>query len=555
MNTHISLCVTGAMLAAALAAPGTASASAYPAAQSRVIKRQPSVQTKTLLESAPLQLPGYSIWREESSREEEYRFRTGEGSMRRIGFLRRTEFHIEGDAEPSTAEELIGRYAGRMDDAGAEVLYRDDERATFHMITGEMESWVEVRTTDDGYIVTVIDDISSSDLRNMEWQVAPAGSLAEASALHPTLHPGSDLSIAEIEALRPPMVTYHVSADVGYGGDGSEEAPFGTIARALEHAGALEAMKVRVILHFGIYDESVTITRATDIIGQEPIPKIRGTIDGAGRNLRLENIEVREAPDYGILQAGGALEMTNCRTVGPRRSNDDPASGRGLKLSGGATATLSSCVFRSNEGQALLLTGSGTKATCSDLQASYNQVHPLAAQNTAESGEADGTACIEAVNGAKLQMEEFDLVDNEYIGVLIRDDAKAHMRNGRFEGTIALGNYGGFNLLVKSGSHIELRHIVTSNSTCGVFLIGSWMRVIDIEVIGNSFGFACHEPPEGYVLETCLYAYEENVWMDDNGINFETPGAVGVPDPVGVIEEGEEETVDLDACCPEVPWE
>ena len=349
------------------------------------------------------------------------------------------------------------------------------------------------------------------------------------------------------------MVTYFVAADAGDGGDGTEEDPFGSIARAFEHAEALSAMKVRVMLAFGDYEEDIVITRSTDLIGDGNIPKIRGTIDGAGHGLMLENLEIREAQDTGVRQEGGTLEMTNCRVVRTHRSADDRSSGRGVVLSGGATAVIAGCAFRSNEGQALLVTGEGTKATCSDLYATYNQAHPAAAEYAAENNDVSGTGCIEVSNGAKLQMEEFDLSGNECFGVLVRDGSSAHLRSGRIDGTKDSGNYGGFNLVVLRECRIELRHFITSNADCGLHMFHSTLRVVDIELIGNSIGISFQEPPEGYDMAACLYAFENNIWMQDNAINFDGT-ALTVPDAGDIAGDGESGE-EAEPWCPEVPWE
>ena len=558
MNTIIIIFGIAAIQSAAVYAaprhePAVIRSAEAPEAHARqtVSKIRPAVSARVALKPGPLVLPGYIVWSEESSREEKHEFRTDEGGVERIGRLRRTEFHASGETGRLSPEAIIEEYSDKMEEAGAEVLYRDDGRATFRMLTGDLESWIEVVAIEEGYRVTVVDDIPASELSDAEIQVVPGRRPPDIGVVHPAIRPESDLSTADIQALRPPMVTYHVSAEAGDEGDGSEAGPFRTVSRALEHAETLQAMKVRVILHSGVYDESINITRATDIIGCEPVPKIKGTIDGGGRNLRLEKIEVREAIEQGVRQDGGTLEMTGCRIVGTRRSGGDPSSGRGLTLSGGATAVLSGCVFRSNEGQAILLTGTGTRATCSDLQAAYNRVHPDAAQNAADNNDVSGTGCIEVSDGAKFQMEEFDLVGNEYIGLQLRGGSSAHLRYGRIDGTENLDNYGGYNLAVFDGSHIELQHIVTSNGTCGLFIVASWLRVIDIELIGNSIGIACWEPPDGYDLGACLYASEGNIRMENNGINFDSPGAITVPDHTDILGDAG----DAEPNCPEVPWE
>ena len=518
-------------------------------AQTALNKREKKVVSAKRTRPVVRQIPGYIVWSDGSSREAAYGFRTGDGRVERSGFKRHIEFRVvEGEKRVSPAE-LIEIYTGELEQVGAKVLFRDDERLTVSLDIDGHESWVEVAATDGGYTVTVVEDISASDVSG---STTVTGSLKDVSIAYPVLHPGSDISDADLSSMRPPMVTYFIAADAGDGGDGTEEDPFGSIARAFEHAEALEAMKVRVMLAFGDYEGDIVIMRRTDLIGHGGVPKIRGTIDGDGRGLMLENLEIREAQDTGVRQEGGTLEMTNCRIVGTRRSSDR-SSGRGVRLSGGATAVITDCVFRSNEGQALLVTGEGTKATCSDLQATYNQVHPSAREYAAENNDVSGTGCFEVSGGAKLQMEEFDLFGNEYIGVLVRDGSSAHLRSGRIDGTVSFGNHGGFNLTVLHECAIELQHFITSNAVCGVHMFHSTLRVIDIELIGNSIGISFQEPPEGYDLGACLYAYENNIRMQDNAINFDGT-ALTVPD-AGDIAGDNESGEEAEPWCPEVPWE
>ena len=155
--------------------------------------------------------------------------------------------------------------------------------------------------------------------------------------------------------------------------------------------------------------------------------------------------------------------------------------------------------------------------------------------------------------GAKLQMEEFDLSGNECFGVLVRDGSSAHLRSGRIDGTESFGSYGGFNLIVLNECRIELRHFITSNADCGLHMFHSTLRVVDIELIGNSIGISFQAPPEGYDLAACLYAFENNIWMQDNAINFDGT-ALAVPDAGDIAGDGDSGEED-EPWCPEVPWE
>ncbi len=544
VSVRIGLFILIAVLIIALPVCGT---SAQTALKKQEIKAVSSKDVRHVVR----QVEGYIVWSDELSREGGYGFRTEDGTVDRAGSRRRVEFRaVQGDKAVSPAD-LIEVYAGELEEAGAAVLFRDDERITVSLDTGGHGSWIEVAATDNGYTVTIIEDIPAAGL---SAPVTATGTLKDVSIAYPVLHPGSDITVADRPVARPPMVTYHVSATAGPGGDGTEENPLSSIQEAFESAEALGAMKVRVVLAFGVYEGDLIITRSTDLIGDENIPKIRGTIDGAGLALTIENIEIREAQGVGVRQDGGTLEMNNCRIVSTQRSGADRSSGRGVFLSGGAAALITRCVFRSNEGQALLLTGEGTRATCSDLQATYNQVHPSSAEYAAENNDVSGTGCVEASAGAKLQMEDFDILENEYIGVLLLDGSSAHLRYGRIDGTERADDQGGFNLVAFRECAIELQHFVTSNSTAGLHMFHSTLRVIDIELIGNSIGISFQEPPEGYDLGACLYASENNIWMQDNAINFDGV-ALSVPDAGDIAGIDGEDGEEAGAWCPEVPWE
>jgi hypothetical protein len=552
MDIGISRIISRSIFFCAVAISIVASFCGELSAQVKVKKKNLSAQTTDIEKSALLALSGYLVWKDTTVREDMYVFRTAEGEVERTGRMRRVEFRPVDADHRQAVDQLIENCIDKMTGAGSYILFRGSDRITFSRDIEGDKSWIEVAITDDGYAVTVIEDLPVSGLSAGDQQAAATGVLPEVAIAQPALQQDSDVSISGMPRLRPPMVTYYVSGGAETGGDGTEEAPFRAIARAFEHAEELGAMKVRVILAFGQYDEEIVISRTTDIIGDENIPKIMRTVDAAGYGLKLENLEIRDAPGNAVLQEGGSLEMTNCRVVSTQRSSGDISSGRGVILSGGASAVITSCVFRSNEGQALLLTGADTRATCSDLRALYNQVHPDAAENASENDDVSGTGCIEVSEGAKLQMEEFDLSGNEFIGVLLRNGASAHLRYGRIDGTEGFGNSGGFNLTVLYDCRIEMRHLVTSNAACGLHMFDSTMRVMDIELINNSIGISFQEAPEGYDPYSCLYAFPNNIRMQDNGINFDGM-ALSVPDVSGTTGNGDEG--DAEPYCPEVPWE
>jgi len=506
--------------------------------------------------------PGYLIWSHSVTRDGSHTFSTSSGSVTREGVVRRIEFRPVDGAAALPPAEILDEQGRSLEEAGAVLVGRDDDAATYRLDHAGAETWVEILLTRKGYLCTIVEEARVPPPDAYEPGEGPTlqpPSLSIEPGL-PEARPHGSMAVMDRPELRPPLVTYFVSAGSDPGGTGSEGEPFGTIGEAIQAAGAIGALRVRVELAPGEYEEDVTLDRGTEIAGAGGVPRILGTVDGAGLDLALESVEIRSAPGTAVRQEGGTLEMTGCRIVGTVREPGDPASGRGLRLSGGAEASVTGCVFRSNEGQAILLTGEGTRATCSDISANYNLVHPSAAGAAMSDEGIAGTGCIEAAGGAKLQMEEFSLSGNEFFGVLVHSGATAHLRNGRIDGTKLIERYGGANLGVFEGCSIELRHFVTAGAgLLGIRMIGSHLRAIDIEFVSNPIAFSYHQPPgDGYDPMACLTAYPGNLRMEDNGLNFDLGSAVTVPDPADILGEDDADGAGEEApepWCPEVPWE
>ncbi|MGD8331966.1 MAG: hypothetical protein PVJ49_21205, partial [Acidobacteriota bacterium] len=155
------------------------------------------------------------------------------------------------------------------------------------------------------------------------------------------------------------VLRLHVDQSAPSGGDGSTEAPFRTITEALAAADRAEACGVDVVLHPGVYRESVTLTRATRIEGTSDRPIITGRIfNGAGHSLQVSgitlegspapgaivvdgpcgsstevaNLVIRNANRYGIFQRRGSLRVIGTVIRGTVPDPGDADTGRAIRL-------------------------------------------------------------------------------------------------------------------------------------------------------------------------------------------------------------------------------
>jgi hypothetical protein len=494
-------------------------------------------------------IQGFDIQGYEVRKTGQHRFRTDDGYTIRRGVKNVIEYHLREDFATRVASDILQNHVRSITEQGGTVLFHGTDRITMTLQREGNHIWIEVIVKRDSYIVTVVEQ---EDSRVTHGVGHPTVVLHKHATPARTITPHGKIGIAPSTMLRPPLITYYVLASAGESGNGTDENPFGTIGQALAAADAHQAHKVRIILGGGTYQECFTLSRATEIIGMEDQPVIRGSITNTNRMLMLKQIDLSHAPGKTLHQVGGELQMEHCNILHTSLIDGDPESGRGVVLTGGAHATLRNVSFFANDGQALLMSGEGTKVTASDINASGNRVNPLARDNALETKISTGTGTIEVSYGALLLLEDFTVDNNDFNGILVHEMGLAHLRNGEISNTL---NPSGNNLAIFRGGKVEVHHFITRNAgSCGIRMIGSYLKVVDIEFRGNPIAMVYHVPPESrYDFMACLYALPNNVLMENNGINFDSVDLT-IPDITDYIDEESEDTAE-GPYCPGVPWE
>jgi hypothetical protein len=350
--------------------------------------------------------------------------------------------------------------------------------------------------------------------------------------------------------LRPPMVTYYVSAGADDGGNGTREHPFRTIGQALDNAENFKAMEVQIYLSDGTYPGDLLITRSTNITGEGEDTDIRGRISNSNFKLTLKRLKISYATNRAIHQVGGTLDMEECSIFNTRLVEGDLGSGRAIDLSGGAKAVLRDVTLNSNEGQALLLSGEGTKVTGSNIQVRHNRVNPEAHSQATADNVSSLIGAIEVAEGAKLLLEDFFVDDNESQGILVHNFGLAHLRRGTISHTKTPS---GDNLAMFRGARVEVHNLILNNAaSCGIRVFCSYLKVYKVEFIENSIAIAFQSPPESsYNLMDCLYEYPDNIIMENNGLNFDS---TELPVPYAIEDPDDADSYE-GPYCPGVPWE
>ncbi len=261
------------------------------------------------------------------------------------------------------------------------------------------------------------------------------------------------------------FLVLHVKGKAGEDGsgkpDGSSSAPYRTIGDALGRAAAEGACGVEIVLAGGTYDESIVVTRDLRIRGEGAArPVIEGSIlNTGGHDLRVSDVHLRGSPDpgaivvdgacpsatelirveisgatrNGLLQRGGTLRGFALLIRQTRALADERHAGAGIRLTDGVQAALGLLDISNNGAGGLSIEGEGTRVYLSVSLFSENRSNPFFLHTVMETGAVG--AGIEVERGALLLAEFTNVVRNDFVGLLVREDAQAHFRYGRIERT------------------------------------------------------------------------------------------------------------------------
>jgi hypothetical protein len=100
-----------------------------------------------------------------------------------------------------------------------------------------------------------------------------------------------------------------------------------------------------------------------------------------------------------------------------------------------------------------------------------------------------------------LSIRDYDIDGNEIIGVLIRDGARAHFKDGTIEGTQSIISEGqdiyGHNLVALEGGMFEMHQFIIKHAaSCGILLDKAYIKISDGEVRSNHIGVRISDVPE-----------------------------------------------------------
>jgi hypothetical protein len=324
-----------------------------------------------------------------------------------------------------------------------------------------------------------------------------------------------------------------------------------TISDALAFASAQGFDAVEIVLAPAAYREGlITIHRHTRFVAPAGAANIIGGILNNGPYLLelqdvivtgsagtgilannqcavtiLNNVEVQYAEGTGIWQQGGSLTADGL-TVALSNAPDSPLTadrdvGRGLHLSGGVSACMTNLSLDRNDAGALLAEGFLTRVFVSDMLARNNSVSPIVREEIVTTGDAtSGYGSIEIRDEALLLGEWLDVFSGEIVGLVVDNNASAHIRYSAIARTedIPIPPFrfvGGINYMVSSGT-LELTSILSSLSGIGLSVNnvnGGFLRTSAVLVTQNDLGYAVNtsSSEESTCAVQCLDGrYERN---------------------------------------------
>lgn len=198
---------------------------------------------------------------------------------------------------------------------------------------------------------------------------------------------------------------------------------------------------------------------------------ISGSWDGPALSIGrcasadLISSRVLGSSGYGIYQTGGRLSMVDSEISGVRRNGDARTVGAGLYQQAGS-ANLHEVRFRFNGGPAILSEGSDSRIGGSNVVVHGNSV----VWNGEMPERPVGLGAVEAGNGAKIVLRNSSLTDNEFIGLLAREDGTIEFTGGYVQETQMAeeDDHGGFGAYALAGS-VRLEDFTLSrNEFCGM---------------------------------------------------------------------------------------
>ncbi len=251
--------------------------------------------------------------------------------------------------------------------------------------------------------------------------------------------------------------TIYVDGQAGSDGDGSAQAPLGSIQEALDLAGGRGGGLVAVAA--GTYAETLAMTtdhagvrlagRCRELVtldasvGEEWIPGI--DIDARFGEVELSGLTISGARYIGVLVGSGVVRLSSSSVTGGESYGLAAYNGSSLAT---ASFEVEGCEISGNREVGVLATEAGTRMLLRDS----------AVQHTLSSEGGGGGHGIEVLEGAELEAEGCALIANRQVGILVVDpDSRATLRDCVVQGTLPddTGS-GGIGVIARDGAVLEL---------------------------------------------------------------------------------------------------
>lgn len=360
--------------------------------------------------------------------------------------------------------------------------------------------------------------------------------------------------------------------------NGTRAQPFPTIGAALARAESMDSCGVSVRVQPGIYEEDLSITRHTKILGtldeQEPFggPFVAGTLSNTGphflelRDLtltatveraavglrvahpcastRLDQVAILGYRGLGLHQTSGSFAFVDLQVSGSRAIEGKPSAGTALLLTCGARGRMTDVNLRGNESAGLITAGSGTEVEAFGLTVVGTRVH---SDFLAQLPTGVPWGAVHVRDEATLTVRGFHIAHNWFLGIRADAGAEAFFEQGTVAGTLGLDRVapessappGGINLASLESARLRIWDFVSTRANlCGaqvardgeLDLIGrsvldeSGRSVFTSEVSHSTIGACVHVP--GYDASRLA----TGVTYRHNDINFESVGFF-IPEP------------------------
>lgn len=239
----------------------------------------------------------------------------------------------------------------------------------------------------------------------------------------------------------------------------------------------------------------------------------------------LSNVEVQFAEGTGVRQQGGSFTADGL-TVAFSNATESPSMadrhvGRGLHLSDGVSACMANVILDRNEAGALLAEGFATRVFVSRLVTQNNTVSPIVREELIATGSPpSGFGSIEVRNEALMLGEWIRVNSDEIIGILVDDNAQAHIRYSSVIRTAAIRLtshkvIGGRNISVVNGA-LDVTSTLSGQAGVGLSVHnvqGGFLNTSDVFVTQNNVGVfvdADSGEQSACALECLSARYERN---------------------------------------------